>query len=290
MRKMSHVGGFEALESRTLFSAAVLAQGILRVSGDFAAANTILVGNSPDGASVNVAITWTNARGVDKSVIKSFPKSLGITEIRVRGGFRNDLISVGQANAGLGIAALDLPVRVLSLAGNDVITTAGGADIIFSGAGNDLVSAGGGADWVRGMAGDDALDGGGDNDRLNGGFGNDALGGGGGDDLLRGELGNDALDGGGGNDMLFGGLGNDMLGGGAGDDTLWGALGDDALDGGPGNDSLGGILGTNSLVGGQGQDTYRVRDLAFNPTNDFDAAEDVLVIVHTAGEAAPPAA
>ena len=290
MREISHVSAFEGLESRTLFSAAVLAQGILRVSGDFAAASTILVGNSPDGASVNVSITWTNARGVDKNVIKSFPKSLGITEIRVRGGAGADLISVGQANGLLGIEALDLPVRVLSFGGNDVVTTAGGNDIIFSGAGNDLVSAGGGTDWVRGMAGDDALDGGGDNDRLNGGFGNDALGGGGGDDLLRGEAGNDALDGGGGNDLLFGGLGNDMLGGGAGDDTLWGALGDDALNGGPGNDSLGGILGTNSLVGGPGQDTFHVRDLAFNPTNDYDSAEDVLDIVRVIRETAPPAA
>src|SRR5439155_11455513 len=290
MRASVPLNLFETLESRTLFAAAVLSHGVLRVVGDGAAANTIVVANSSDGASVDVAINWTTARGVAKNVIKSFPKTLGITQIRVRGGRMGDLISVGQANGSLGIAALDLPARVLGLAGNDVITTAGGNDVIFAGAGNDMVGAGAGLDWLRGMAGDDALDGGGDNDRLNGGFGNDALGGGGGDDLLRGEAGNDLLDGGGGNDAMFGGVGNDTLTGASGDDTLWGGFGDDSLNGGSGNDSVGGVLGTNSLTGGNGPDTFHVRALAFNPTNDYDASEDTLDIVRRASEVAPPAA
>ena len=282
----------ERLETREMLSAsATLYRGVLRVAGDLAAANAIFVANSSDGASVNVSISWTTARGVERNVTKSFPKSLGINQIWVRGGVQGDLISVGQANVDLNIAALDLPTRVLSLAGNDVITTAGGNDIIFSGAGNDMVGAGGGTDWIRGMAGDDALDGGGDNDRVNGGIGNDALGGGGGDDLLRGEAGNDLLDGGSGNDLMFGGIGNDALSGGSDDDALWGGFGDDSLNGGSGNDTLGGVLGTNSLHGGQGQDTFRVRALTFNPTNDYDAAEDILTVIPRAAEGPrPPAA
>ena len=254
MRASVPVNLFETLESRTLFAAAVLSHGVLRVVGDGAAANTIVVANSSDGASVDVAINWTTARGVAKNVIKSFPKTLGITQIRVRGGRMGDLISVGQANGSLGIAALDLPARVLGLAGNDVITTAGGNDVIFAGAGNDMVGAGAGLDWLRGMAGDDALDGGG------------------------------------GNDAMFGGVGNDTLTGASGDDTLWGGFGDDSLNGGSGNDSLGGVLGTNSLTGGNGQDTFHVRALTFNPTNDYDATEDILDIVRRASEVAPPAA
>src|SRR3712207_4931141 len=105
MRGVIPVNAVESLETRTLFAAAVLSHGVLRVVGDGAAANTIVVADSSDGASVNVSINWTTARGVDKSVNKSFPKSLGITQIRVRGGFRNDLISVGQANGLLGVAA-----------------------------------------------------------------------------------------------------------------------------------------------------------------------------------------
>lgn len=299
----------ESLERRTLFSGAVLARGVLNVFGDGGSANTIVVAESADGASVDVTINSVNARGVPKSFAKSFPKTLVINQIWVRGGVGNDNISVGQANGTLGIQSLDLPTRVLSGAGNDVIVTpdaadfilsgagndsvdsGGGNDVVFAGAGNDFVEAGNGDDWVRGMFGDDAIEGGGDADRLSGGIGNDLLQGGQGMDLLLGNIGNDTLEGGAENDSLFGGIGNDVLRGNGGDDALWGGLGDDALEGGAGNDSLGGILGTNSLLGGQGTDTFHVRELALNPTNDYDAATgDVLDLVRTRSEGPKPPA
>src|SRR2546421_9536440 len=148
MHPFDRSGFIDTLESRRLLSAAVLVRGVLRVAGDGASTNAIIVAESSDGASVNVSINSTNARGVDKSFNKSFPKALGITEIRVKGGGKNDIISVGQANAALGIAALDLPQRVMGLAGNDLITTAGGNDIVFGGPGNDVIGAGAGDDLV----------------------------------------------------------------------------------------------------------------------------------------------
>ena len=293
--------GIEALEHRTLLSGATLSHGILRVFGDGAAANAIVVANSPDGLSVDVTINSTNRLGQTKTFTKSFAKTLGVTNIWVRGGAGADNIQVGQSNG-----ALDLPTRVLSGAGNDVIVTPGGDDFILSGSGNDFVdsgggndvvfaglgddavSAGSGDDWVRGMLGNDALTGGNGNDRLNGGAGNDALAGGQGADLLRGEAGDDTLDGGADNDALFGGLGNDLLRGNGGDDALWGSFGDDTLEGGIGNDSLGGILGSNNLSGGQGADTFHVRSLTLNASNDFNGADgDVLDIVPRARQEGP---
>ena len=174
-QRPSPSGLFEALESRTLFAVGILSQGILRVAGDGASTNTIIVSNSSDGASVVVSVNSTNARGVDKSFNKSFPKGLGISEIRVKGGGKNDVISVGQANALLGIAALDLPSRVLGLGGNDLITTAGGNDIVFGGAGNDELHGGSGSDYVYGHAGNDTIFAEGGSDFLAGYEGNDVI-------------------------------------------------------------------------------------------------------------------
>lgn len=297
----------ETLERRTLLSVAVLSGGVLRVVGQGRSTNTIVVSESADGASVDVLIDSSNPRG---DLTRSFPKTAGINQIWVRGGPLDDAISIGQPNALLGIGELAVPTRVWGGAGNDAIVTPDAADfilpgpgnnavdsndgndVIWCGFGNDLIEAGGGNDWVRGGFGNDAIEGGQGDDRVNAGGGDDAVQAGPGADMVRGELGNDSLDGGGDNDLLFGGLGNDLLRGNGGDDALWGGPGDDALEGGAGNDSLGGILGTNSLLGGQGTDTFHVRELALNPTNDYDAATgDVLDLVRTRSEGPkPPAA
>ena len=87
----------------------------------------------------------------------------------------------------------------------------------------------------------------------------------------------DVVHAGGGNDIVYGGLGNDQLFGEDGNDTLWGGRGQDSIDGGNGDDKLGGVLGApNQLTGGAGQDTFVVRSLAANPSNDYNASEDIL--------------
>ena len=300
----------ERLEDRTLLAAtASLFGGVLRVGGDAGSANLINIRNSADGTMIDVTIDYVNRRNEPRQLVKSFSKALGISAIQVRGGGRADTILVGQANPDLGIAAFALPARVIggagddtirltdaanfvnAGAGNDNVTTGAGHDVIFAGAGNDVVGAGDGDDWIRGMLGDDNLEGGGGNDRINAGLGNDVVGGGQGNDTVRGELGNDTLEGGPDNDLLFGGLGNDTVRGGGGDDHLWGGAGDDTVEGGQGNDTLGGILGTNVLLGGPGADTFRVRDLALNPTNDFNAADgDILEVVTARTEGPKPPA
>lgn len=296
----------ESLERRTLFASAVLAGGVLRIAGDGPAANVITVANSVDQASIDVTITSTRSGLAPKTLTKSFSKALGISSIAIKSGGRNDNISVGQDNDPLGIVKFDLPTRVLSGAGDDVITltdasdfvvpsagndrvdTNGGNDTIFAGTGNDIVDAGDGDDLVRGMLGNDTLEGGDGNDRIAGNTGNDLIDGGAGIDLLRGDVGDDTLEGGDGNDTLFGLVGNDILRGNDGDDVLWGGVGDDALDGGDGNDSLGGIVGRNTLLGGPGADIFHVRDLALNASNDFNAPEgDVLDAVPKARTEGP---
>jgi Ca2+-binding RTX toxin-like protein len=277
-------GIVEALESRQLLSGAVLSHGFLRVFGDGASTNTITVRNSADNLNVDVVITSVNSAGQSKLFTKSFAKALGISSVWIRGGAKDDTITVSEQNG-----LFTIPARVLSLGGNDNVTTASGNDIIFAGAGNDTVHAGNGIDWVRGMVGDDSLFGDGGNDRVNAGPGNDLVDGGGGSDMLRGEVGNDSLVGGSGDDLVYGGFGNDVITGDSGNDALWGCAGDDNIDGGSGNDTVGGFLGTNALTGGNGQDTFVVRQLTLqNPSNDYDALEDILLVVTKLNEGGKP--
>jgi Ca2+-binding RTX toxin-like protein len=276
----------ETLESRQLLSGAVLSHGMLRVFGDGGSLNTISVNNSADGLSVDVSISSTNRLGVVKPFAKSFPKSLIITSVFVRGGNKADTITVGQVNG-----PFVLPTRVLGLAGDDNITTAAGNDIVFAGAGNDTVNTGNGTDWVRGDSGNDVLDVGAGDDRVRGGVGNDNVNGGSGADLVRGDAGDDVLAGGSGDDLMFGDVGNDSINGESGNDSLWGGVGNDTILGGSGSDTLGGFLGTNTLNGEGGQDTFVVRTLALNPTNDFDATIDILMATNRLNEGGrPPAA
>ncbi|TXT27367.1 MAG: Hemolysin-type calcium-binding domain-containing protein, partial [Gallionellaceae bacterium] len=124
-------------------------------------------------------------------------------------------------------------------------------------AGNDLIASGGGTDIV------DAWRGG--NDRIELGAGDDAtLFGNGGDDIVIGGDGKDVLLGGDGHDRLYAGAeatfeaalaaenlapggAREFLDGGAGDDTLVGGTGNDALIGGQGNDLILGGAGDDDI-------------------------------------------
>jgi Ca2+-binding RTX toxin-like protein len=260
----------ESLESRRLFSGAVLSHGVLHVTGDASGANTISVEAGTEAGSLQVTLHTVSKRGVAKDLVKTFPADMPVTRIMIRGGKGDDVINVGQTTP------LMVPVFVLGLDGNDTIMTSAGDDVIDGGKGDDTIDAGDGNNVVRGKQGNDMIFTGSGNDKIAGGLGNDIVKAGAGDDVIRGDQGNDDLDGEAGNDTLFAGLGNDMLKGGDDNDTLWGGLGDDTLDGGAGDDKLGGIKGRNVLTGGSGIDTFVAVSLDSNPQNDFNSSEDVL--------------
>jgi Ca2+-binding RTX toxin-like protein len=208
----------DALEPRRLLAGASVIHDALVVRGGPFASNTIVVADSADGSAVDVSIDSVNKRGVTKHFTASFPKSLGFTLVRVRGGALNDTISFGD-NA----HPFTLPVRVNGFAGDDTITGGDGDDKLAGGLGHDTIHGGKGDDVVRGGFDDDTL------------LGDD------GDDTLWGGAGNDNLDAGIGNDKLGGILGtNKMIGGDGADEFLV-----RAEDQNPDNDF---VLGTDILT------------------------------------------
>lgn len=177
--------------------------------------------------------------------------------------------------------------RFIAGAGNDDITSRGGADFIDGGAGIDFATIdltslttglrvsgdigsgrtatfsngtvlvdveqvylqlGSGNDVIA-LSGGNLWAGGGGNDRLTGGAGSDSGGAGWGDDVFSGGGGNDFLRGEGGNDIVNGDDGNDEVDGGDGDDTV---------NGGAGNDSVSGGAGIDVLFGGSGADRFGI--------------------------------
>lgn len=149
-------------------------------------------------------------------------------------------------------------------------------------------------------------------DRITGGFAGDAIDGGAGDDVIDGGAGNDVLNGGEGIDMLSyasagagvtvnlalrvqktGGAGNDTIAnfenltGSDHDDVLTGDKNDNVIEGGEGNDILAGGLGSDRLNGGNGFDlaSYAVSkaavtvDLGQNVVSGGDAEGDTLVSI-----------
>ena len=187
----------ESLESRTLLSGAAVYGNALKVVGDADSANSILVADSADGSTVEVAVQTTDALGVTTVWGMCFPKSLGFTKVSVRGGNRFDSIRVDQT-----AGPFTMPMRIDGRGDNDEIYSGDGDDVIVGGKGSDYIEAGAGDDTVFGDVDNDAL------------FGMD------GDDVLWGGRGDDYVDGGNGNDKLGGVLGTNQLIGGAGRDTF----------------------------------------------------------------------
>lgn len=85
------------------------------------------------------------------------------------------------------IASLDdtASVGLSGNAGDDTLTSAGGADVLSGGAGDDTLVSNAGSDFAFGGAGDDTIDAGDDADFVQGGKGDDTLNAGGGDDTYR---------------------------------------------------------------------------------------------------------
>jgi Ca2+-binding RTX toxin-like protein len=135
---------------------------------------------------------------VSKTITASFPKTLEIEKVRIRGGAGADNISINQATS-----PFTIKTRVDAHGGNDVIAMGDEVDVVDGGRGDDNINVGLGNDIVLGRRG---------NDIIVGGDGNDTLWGG---------LGNDNIDAGNGDDVLGGILGVNTLMGGAGKDTFW---------------------------------------------------------------------
>jgi len=168
-------------------------------------------------------------------------------------------------------------------AGDELLSGAGGDDLIL---GND------GADTLLGGAGNDHLRGDGGDDVAFGGEGNDDVFGGDGDDMLFGDAGNDRIFGGDGDDVANAGEGADAVFGGAGDDRVlasvndgndvyWGEDGQDTLDysaitadlsvdlgAGPlqhgsvasAETGVDAVFGFENVIGGSGDDTITASD------------------------------
>ncbi len=117
-----------------------------------------------------------------------------------------------------GAEMVELPIRLGSNPGRDIIAGDNGNDILYGGPANDTLTGGNGNDLLRGGEG---------SDRLDGGYGDDLLLGEGGADLLYGRNGADILIGGSGLDSLYGGNDDDLLYGG---DLLEDTTDDDLQD------------------------------------------------------------
>jgi uncharacterized delta-60 repeat protein len=134
---------------------------------------------------------------------------------------------------------------------------------VMGGAGDDRITSGGGADSITGGAGYDRIDGGPGDDTL---VGND------GRDWLAGQDGNDALFGNAWGDFLHGGDGADTLEGGGYPDHLIGSIGTDELHGGVGDD----VFHTKDNAV-----DHVFGDAGVDDARDRDEVEDVLTSIET---------
>lgn len=257
-RRVQSIGGIEALETRTLLAADLVA-GVLSVQGS-SAADVLEINQHGDTISVNIdghlesfAAAMVESLLVDAGAGDDTVRiNLGDIPTTVQGGAGNDLLVGGIGNDLLEGGPGD--DRLNGRRGNDRIIGGSGNDRMLGGSGHDELRGGIADDRLTGNAGNDRMYGGADNDRLNGRSGHDLLDGGDGNDRLLGGGGRDQLDGGHGDDFLRGHGGADRLWGGLGRDRLFGDMGRDVLDGGGDDDRLHGGPGRDEIIGGLGRD------------------------------------
>jgi Ca2+-binding RTX toxin-like protein len=186
----------EPLESRTLLTSIVFNHHRLGVAGAGRFPNTITVGLSPDGLSVTAQIL-VQAPKQTLNFVKTIPLTAGIREVIIRGGNRDDLITVEQTNG-----SFPIPCQMTGGGGYDTILGGDEPDLMFGQGGNDYLSGGAGNDTLLGQTGDDTLIGGDGNDLLAGSFGNDDMVGGDGNDTLADARGADTVLAGAGNNLF----------------------------------------------------------------------------------------
>lgn len=159
-------------------ASAVVAGGVLRITGTNAADRITVALVTPD--SVAVDLGGDDLRRFDRGSFRSVSVSL-------HGGDDNfQDITVGSFDAPMAIATGPGDDTAVGGAGNDVIDGGPGRDLLLGGAGTDLVLAGSGADQVNGGIGTDTeeLGSGDDTAAWNPGEGNDTIAGGSGYDTL----------------------------------------------------------------------------------------------------------
>ena len=258
--RLNGTGGLDVLSGGADFD--VVSYSILRNSGELLAFRTpgkeaLLVSIRDVNAPANVFFEQSAAFGVER--VEAFGGlgadrldfsqvtgpdllSLGITSIKISGGFGGDTIKGSP-----------LADELFGDDGDDAIHSMSGADLVFGGKGNDTLRNQSGSDTMHGEEGDDLLSAidSGDGSIMNGNAG---------DDVLVGSQGNDVMNGGEGADNLTDNAGSDVINGDEGDDRIEGKFDQtaDQMRGGLGNDRLiisdvfddvdGGVGGVDDLV------------------------------------------
>lgn len=218
------------------------------------------------------------------------------------------IVRVGTNGPDVFAAAAGETLFGVGRGGDDELTGAELADILFGGGEDDTLAGNEGADILDGGEGNDTINTGADDDFVRGGGGDDAIGGmagsdvvfaGNGDDLVAwndptgdrvfGENGDDTLRGGDvAADTISGGEGDDLiravanqelpdhasdiLFGDGGDDSILGGNADDRIEGGEGDDTMAGFDGADTFV-------FRAGTVGEDTINDFDVTEDTVELV-----------
>jgi Ca2+-binding RTX toxin-like protein len=188
-------------------------------------------------------LTFTNLVNGEIDIISNVENFSFLSQFFAVGSLAFAEVTLGASN--------DIHVAT---AGNDLIRSGDGDDIVYTLGGHDTAIGGIGGDVLVLGVGEDTASGEAGNDYVYAGDGSDALIGGAGGDVLLGESGSDNLYGGDDGDYLFGGIGEDNLEGGAGVDIMFGDSEADFLQGGADRDYLYGGAGEDALVGGDGSD------------------------------------
>ncbi len=197
----------ETLEGRQMMSATplvnvALQNGVLTINSSSNQGAHVVVNSSDNGNQVAVDVD-----GRHNTFRASQVKTFNITT-----GNASDYIYIDPG--------IDIPAKIHSGNGNDVI---------HGGAGNDSIVAGNGNDVIYGKGGDNTIQVGDGNDTLMGDRGNDTLIAGNGNDSLVGGGGTDQISAGNGNDTFQAGSSHDKITHGSGHNTLIGGLGNTYL-------------------------------------------------------------
>jgi Ca2+-binding RTX toxin-like protein len=211
----------QSLESRRLLSSvSLLSDHVLVVTGNQKSANTITVGLSPGGTSIDVTVNGN---------LSTFTAT-DVKKVRIYGGKEADTITINETNG-----AFMYPTFIDGEAGNDVIIGGSGPEIIVSGKGKDSITVGNGNDYVFGHGGD----------TITAGSGNDVVIGG-----ATTSIGDDSITLGNGNDTVFGLAGGDTITLGSGNDNVWAS--NDTINAGAGTDNIFERADNNTINAGTG--------------------------------------
>lgn len=173
-----------------------------------------------------IGVDASGADGVYKTFTGLAPWEEPDAPVRVTAQNLASFLSGGVYAAQLGahetlvLQLTKAPIRMGSMAADNITGLANANDRIDAMASNDKIYGLGGNDTLLGGVGNDGIWGGDGDDRLWGGPGSDTLTGGAGADVMEGRINPD---------VLYGEAGDDYISGGEGPDTLWGGTGADAF-------------------------------------------------------------